>query len=96
MQTVYAGPAQAATAPLSFGSPQGCGGHLWLLVWRLQHMSAHLPYSKTRGGLVACRRVAEVDPSLAADVDRELARMRQKDAAAERRQKKQWKGAFSR
>ena len=43
-----------------------------------------------------CRRVAEVDPSLAADVDRELARMRQKDAAAERRQKKQWKGAFNR
>jgi hypothetical protein len=42
------------------------------------------------------RRVAEVDPSLAADVDRELARMRQKDAVAERRQKKQWKGAFSR
>jgi hypothetical protein len=49
-----------------------------------------------RGGLVGCRRVAEVDPSLAADVDRELARMRQKDAAAERRQKKQWKGAICR
>ena len=55
---------------------------------------ANPSYLRSRSGI--CRRVAEVDPSLAADVDRELARMRQKDAAAERRQKKQWKGAFSR
>lgn len=42
------------------------------------------------------RRVAEVDPSLAGDVERELARMQQKAVAADKRQKKQWTGAFNR
>lgn len=37
-----------------------------------------------------------MDPSLSGDVDKEVARMRQREADAERKQKKQWKGAFSR
>lgn len=68
-------------------------GKLAFLVLRWEDSNAE---SQTVRHQSWCRRVAEVDPSLAGDVDRELARMRQKEAEAERRQKKQWKGAFSR
>lgn len=40
------------------------------------------------------RRVAEIDPSLKPDVERNIARMNTKASAADRRQAKQWRGSM--
>lgn len=40
------------------------------------------------------RRVAEIDPALKAEVEREIARMNAKAAASDRRQAKQWRGSI--
>ena len=55
---------------------------------RAFNLSAH--------GVSGCRRVAAVDPSLADEMQREVARLRQREKAAKSKQSQQFRNFFGR